>query len=79
MISLQKTHMFAVKHLSSLLLFLVLMLTGSLAAQAESDDGVAGDGSHVITWEDGEDPPAAVILRRQADGSGWRVERGERE
>jgi len=48
---------------------------------AWEDDGAsppgpktAGDGSHVITWEDGEDPPAAVILRRQADGSGWRVE-----
>lgn len=31
-------------------------------------------GSHVIEWEDGEVAPELVMLRRNADGLGWRVE-----
>ena len=34
-------------------------------------------GSHVIEWDEGEAAPEVVVLRRQADGSGWWVESGE--
>lgn len=36
-------------------------------------------GSHVIEWNEGEAAPELIVLRRRADGSGWQVERGERE
>lgn len=36
-----------------------------------------GDGSHIITWAEGQEPPTTIILRRQSDGSGWRAESGD--
>ncbi|RLT44405.1 MAG: hypothetical protein DWI57_03305 [Chloroflexi bacterium] len=36
-------------------------------------------GSHVIEWDENEAAPEMIILRRQADGAGWRVEVGGEE
>ena len=34
-------------------------------------------GSNVIQWNEGEAAPETVVLRRNGDGSGWRVESGQ--
>lgn len=36
-------------------------------------------GSHLIEWDEGEAAPETVVLRRNQDGSGWRVEAGRAE
>lgn len=34
-------------------------------------------GSHVIEWDEDEAAPETVVLRRNVDGLGWRVESGQ--